>query len=115
VRAQIAGYTFTGIREDGAEVTATFCENGKYKSAVTSYGSTGTSTGTTWFVRHLTYKSSSTWATQVGENKDRVAGGWGQGLARTGGSFQIGLASFDGVFGLGPATRTSGATVCAAL
>ncbi|MEZ5184826.1 MAG: hypothetical protein R2720_03690 [Candidatus Nanopelagicales bacterium] len=113
VTKAISGYTFTGTRGDGRRMNLTFCPDGKWISYETNirYANRGTS----WYVRHVAYSSSTKWVTQVGENKDRYDGGFGIGLARDGDSFQVGIASFDTVTDLGPATRTSGADMCATL
>ncbi len=113
VTSQISGYTFTGTRGDGRRMNLTFCPDGKWISYETTvqYANRGDA----WYVRNLAYSSGSKWVTQVAENKDRSKGGFGIGLARDGDSFQVGIDSFDTVTTLGPATRTSGAQMCATL
>jgi hypothetical protein len=91
----------------------TFCPDGQWISY--ERDPRFANTGDTWYVRSLTYSSTTNWVTQVGENKDRAQGGFGIGLARSGASYQVGIASFDTVTDLGPATRTSGAAMCAEL
>jgi hypothetical protein len=110
---EISGYTFTGTRGDGLSMNLTFCPNGQWISYERDprYANTGSS----WYVRSLAYSSATRWVTQVGENMDRDQGGFGIGLARNGNSYQVGIASFDTVTDLGPATRTSGAAICAEL
>ncbi len=110
---EISGYTFTGTRGDGRSMNLTFCPDGQWISY--ERDPRYANEGGTWFVRDLSYRSSTQWVTQVGENKDRMQGGFSIGLARTGNSYQVGIASFDTVTDLGPATRTSGAAMCAQL
>lgn len=109
----ISGYTFTGTRGDGLAMNLTFCPDGKWISYETDI--TFANRGDAWYVRNLAYSSATKWVTQVGENQDRNKGGFGIGLARDGDSFQVGIDSFDTVTDLGPATRTSGAQLCATL
>lgn len=113
VTSQISGYTFTGTRGDGLPMNLTFCPDGKWISYQTTvqYANRGDA----WYVRNLAYSSGSKWVTQVAENKNRNKGGFGIGLARDGDTFQVGIDSFDTVTDLGPATRTSGAQMCATL
>jgi len=109
----ISGYTFTGTRGDGRPMNLTFCPDGKWISYERDIRFANR--GDNWYVRELDYTSSTKWVTQVGENKDRSDGGFGIGLARAGDAFQVGIASFDTVTDLGPATRSSGAEMCATL
>jgi hypothetical protein len=91
----------------------TFCPDGKWISYDTDIRFA--SRGDAWYVRNVAYRSSTSWVTQVGENKNRDKGGFGIGLARDADTFQVGIDSFDTVTDLGPATRTSGAAMCATL
>ncbi len=115
VRAQLAGYTYTGTRGDGASVIVTLCSDGKWKSQTSRGGPWGISTGAQWHVRGLTYSSATHWVTQVGENKDETQGGWGIGMARDGSTFKVGIARFGGAENFGSVTQSSGAPICATL
>ncbi len=114
IRTALAGYTFTGTRGDGEQISVTLCENGKRQSR-TGSGPVAISTGDSWLVRYPQFSSATKWVTQVAEYKDRNRGGWSIGLAREGDAFQIGISSFDTVNSLGPVTRTSGDAICATL
>jgi len=115
VRGQLAGYTYTGTRGDGASVIVTLCSNGKWESRTYSHGSWGNSVGAQWYVRGLKYTGNTSWVTQVGANKAEAQGGWGIGMALEGSTFKVGIARSGGVTNLGNVTQSSGAAVCATL
>lgn len=100
-----------GTRGDGAGVDWTFCANGKTVTAVTSYGSTGTSRGSTWVVEHAQVRQGGKWFDAIITDPSGLA----IAVAMRGGRWQVGRDSFGEVDDLGPATRTSAKAACAAL
>jgi hypothetical protein len=108
VAKQLADAHFVGARGDGASVDWVFCADGRYSSAVTSYGTTGSSDGQGWKVIDARVRNGGTWFEAIVEDtKD----GWSVAVGRRGDRW-LGAVSRT-PYKWGAVTRTAAGAACA--
>jgi len=108
---QIKDHTFTGVRGDGAEVTETYCANGKFESSTTDSYGTGISKGSSWHVADAVVKQGGKSITAFIEG----TGGFEVALLRSGAQWKVAVASLGRVLDPGNVTRTDAKSTCAAM